>query len=1033
MADFGDPSTWEMNVDQFIDSGLPKEKPQELLDLQEQNRKQRLLQSLQKIGPRLEDSSLDFIKRENFFKAGEVGKPLISDSELKRLAKKFTQKEIAEKTGVSLAAVQRYFSRLGLKSVYKPGGYKGAISETRKELEKKLPQIRKLYLKNKLTIPAIADELGYTKKQIESVIEALRGQSGSITEPERIKLYEKNKITKEDFAKRGKLNPQKTPQNVIDDVIKDSKNFSFSETAKRNNISMTVLNRLRKENNLKFPYLSSAGANVNPKTTKDANKLLNVLKKNPELITNVEKLYEKVGLDKTKGGSAIQALKNNTTMSGNVPRFNLSKDEQKLVDKLSLPRISVEQEARKAGVKAQDIKSGMLRPRVALQEYFAVGDPKKRGTVFEHSFPRALIPFVKDKKLQQQLMITGERTSPFLNDFKIRYDNLQKGAVSQFLKDGNLSKYNKTINNIRDTVRKATGGYEIGYIKFDKNKNATPIVKAKSITEGVKQFGVETTQKVSAFKNAKYTTNLLKKYVKKPDDPIFNTLRNEVPVEKITPEVIEASEDAAKAYKKAEPFIGNKQKFINFAKNNLDNSVVNALFKSPYGRAAVITGAVLSPSYLAADEPKVETSDDFPIGKVAAGAAAAPLATKKGRSIYGKAGKGLLKMLSSPSAALGFGAYELGQGNTKLAGASLLAPEVLSTLAPAGKGILSRAGSILMNPFGKAARAFTPVGLATIGAGAAYDVYKEIERRQALTDEERLQEDIEAQAKDDEMMVGAAEGGRIGYSNGSDGTALAIEESLKAFERYLKAGGKLGYKDFIALGNEGVSKFFNSGGRVGFADGPDDPKRRTFMKVMAGIASLPILGKFFKPAVPLIKKLSNTTTKMPDWFPNFVDRFMNKGIGNKIDADLTEYTVKELPDVKLLKQDNGAIRVEGKNAYNEEYYIDYEPPGVEVVDYNTGKTVKTKGDFVATDTEYRMVSPEDYDIDGVNVDEIDDILGGSSTDLEGFAKGTGKTKYTTGQRRIDEADARGASKDESLRADINDPYEGVDGSDFTDD
>ena len=87
----------------------------------------------------------------------------------------------------------------------------------------------------------------------------------------------------------------------------------------------------------------------------------------------------------------------------------------------------------------------------------------------------------------------------------------------------------------------------------------------------------------------------------------------------------------------------------------------------------------------------------------------------------------------------------------------------------------------------------------------------------------------------------------------------------------------------------------------------------------------------------------------------------------------------------------------------------------------------------ATDTEYRMVSPEDYDIDGVNVDEIDDILGGSSTKLEGFAKGTNKEKYTIGQRRIDEADARGASKDESLRADINDPYEGVDGSDFTDD
>ena len=389
-----------------------------------------------------------------------------------------------------------------------------------------------------------------------------------------------------------------------------------------------------------------------------------------------------------------------------------------------------------------------------------------------------------------------------------------------------------------------------------------------------------------------------------------------------------------------------------------------------------------------------------------------------------------LKVLGQPSVAAAFAADELRQGNIKTAGASLLAPELVGSFAPAGKGILSTIGRVAANPFGKAVRAFTPVGLATIVAGMGKDVYDEYKRREALTDEERLQEDIERDRLADEGMIGAAEGGRIGYA---DGTDLAIKESLEAFKRYLKAGGKLGYKDFIALGNEGVSKFFNAGGRVGFADGPDDPKRRTFMKVMAGIASLPILGKFFKPAVPLVKKLSNTTTKMPDWFPNFVDRFINKGIGNKIDADLTEYSVKELPDVKLLKQDNGAIRVEGKNAYNEEYYIDYEPPGVEVVDYNTGKTVKTKGDFVATDTEYRMISPEDYDVDGVNVDEIDDILGGSSTDLEGFAKGTGKTKYTTGQRRIDEADARGASKDESLRADINDPYGDIDPTDFTDD
>ena len=66
MAEFGTPETWNMKVGDFIETQLPQEKPQALLDLQEQNRKQRLLDSLQKIGPRLEDSSLDFINRENF-------------------------------------------------------------------------------------------------------------------------------------------------------------------------------------------------------------------------------------------------------------------------------------------------------------------------------------------------------------------------------------------------------------------------------------------------------------------------------------------------------------------------------------------------------------------------------------------------------------------------------------------------------------------------------------------------------------------------------------------------------------------------------------------------------------------------------------------------------------------------------------------------------------------------------------------------------------------------------------------------------
>ena len=68
-VEFGTPETWNMKVGDFLEQKeftIPQEKPEELLDLQEQNRKQRLLDALQKIGPGLMDESLNFIRRENF-------------------------------------------------------------------------------------------------------------------------------------------------------------------------------------------------------------------------------------------------------------------------------------------------------------------------------------------------------------------------------------------------------------------------------------------------------------------------------------------------------------------------------------------------------------------------------------------------------------------------------------------------------------------------------------------------------------------------------------------------------------------------------------------------------------------------------------------------------------------------------------------------------------------------------------------------------------------------------------------------------
>jgi hypothetical protein len=221
-----------------------------------------------------------------------------------------------------------------------------------------------------------------------------------------------------------------------------------------------------------------------------------------------------------------------------------------------------------------------------------------------------------------------------------------------------------------------------------------------------------------------------------------------------------------------------------------------------------------------------------------------------------------------------------------------------------------------------------------------------------------------------------------------------------------------------------------NGGRIGFADGPKDPKRRLFLKIMGGIASLPIFSKFLgksEVAKPVVK-LAGTTTKMPDWFPDFVNKMMFSTGGKKVDADLMEYTTPELPGVKMTRSDEGEIIVEGKNAYGEPYEIIYRPPGYELIDETTGKAVKIPGEFKATDTQFRRVGPEgdDFDVDFEVVDDVEQILGGDSTKLEGFAKGTKKDKYTIGQQRVDEADQLGERADEFT------PYGDVDPTDFAD-
>jgi len=222
------------------------------------------------------------------------------------------------------------------------------------------------------------------------------------------------------------------------------------------------------------------------------------------------------------------------------------------------------------------------------------------------------------------------------------------------------------------------------------------------------------------------------------------------------------------------------------------------------------------------------------------------------------------------------------------------------------------------------------------------------------------------------------------------------------------------------------------GGIIGLKEGgPPNPGRRNFMKIMAGLASIPVFGKFFKGAkvAKTIVPLTNTTTSMPAWFPKFVDKVIDKGVGTKIDADIMRYEVKELPGIQVTKHDDGRIYVEGQNDYGRSYDMEYQPPGYEVVDYKTGKAVKTKGDFTASEEVPVNMDPDgNVDFEGEILEDVDDILTSDSRTMEGFAKGrkiSFKEKKYPGESKVGQAEVAAEN-----RADAYREQEAMDAEDF---
>ena len=191
--------------------------------------------------------------------------------------------------------------------------------------------------------------------------------------------------------------------------------------------------------------------------------------------------------------------------------------------------------------------------------------------------------------------------------------------------------------------------------------------------------------------------------------------------------------------------------------------------------------------------------------------------------------------------------------------------------------------------------------------------------------------------------------------------------------------------------------------REGFADGPEDPSKRKFMKVMGGLTALPFVGKFFKVAeraAPIVDKIKTTDLPgKPEWFDALVNKVIREG------TDMTkQFATKEREIVHATKisedefvrvhQDleTGSVRVDYDSPFNmgeETVSLEFRPG---IADETTRG--KPRDQFQATEVEPRYVGgPEDADM------EFDGIGGGSSikmlesdvSNLEKYATGKNPT------------------------------------------
>ena len=189
------------------------------------------------------------------------------------------------------------------------------------------------------------------------------------------------------------------------------------------------------------------------------------------------------------------------------------------------------------------------------------------------------------------------------------------------------------------------------------------------------------------------------------------------------------------------------------------------------------------------------------------------------------------------------------------------------------------------------------------------------------------------------------------------------------------------------------------GGRIGFKDGMT---RRTFLKILGGAVSIPIIGKFFKPVKvgKTVKKLPVIQTEdvagKPEWFDQLVNKVILEG------DDVTKnFATKDREIVHTKKLNDTDEVTVYRDLETDSVRVEYKSPDnmlEEQVDLSYKRTPPDEGaprgsaEFEATEMGYvgRADGPDDYFIDA------EEVGGRSIKDLDSDVSAL--KEYATGQK-----------------------------------